>query len=159
MIRIVVSVAAFVLAILLVLVSGFRPPFRSSNQPTSNQSRSGSPGLLDRLLNRNRPSPQQSPPATTGFSTGANNQVQPSHQGTASPTQVAPLNAPQPPNPRDDLAPSPTIPPGTSTPSGVPAGSQDYSAQITGTASRGTGADRPASTSATSTGPAVRGGW
>ncbi|MCS6813199.1 MAG: hypothetical protein NZ772_06470, partial [Cyanobacteria bacterium] len=152
MIRIVVSVAAFVLAILLILASGFRLPFRSSNQPTSNQSRSGSPGLLDRLLNRNRPSPQQSPPAATGFSTGTNNQAQPGNQGTASPTQIAPLNAPQPANPRADLAPSPTIPPGT-VPSGVPAGSQDYSAQITGTGSRGTGADRPPSTPNTSAGP------
>ncbi len=161
MIRIIVSVAAFALAIMLVLVSGLQLPFlRSANQSNPNQKQPSQPGLLDRIWNRNKSTNQQAPPSSTGFSTNSGQPSgQPSGQsqspgasqnpqGIASPTTIAPLNVPQPANPRAD---------GTQNPAAIP----DYSAESTGEVSRGTADDRPPTTSAPASAnqPPVRGAW
>jgi len=166
MIRIVVSVAAFALAIMLVLVSGLRLPFlKSSNQTNSSQKRTNSPGLLDRILNRDTSASKQPLPSATGYSTNPTNQGQSAGQsppltatqtspgGTSAPA-AAPFNAPQPANPRADGTQSPVAQPAS--PTGIPT----YRAESTSSASRGTADDRPpASAPSSTTQPPVRGAW
>ncbi len=154
MIRIVVSVAAFALALLLVLVSGLRLPFLGDgNQPSSNQQqRSRASRLLDRVFSRGGSPSPQSPTPATGYSNAPAGQGQPNPQSpkatqdSASPTGIAPQNAP--PNPRAD---------------GVqiaPDGTPQYSGESTSSVIRGSANDRPPTSGSNSTqSQPVRGGW
>ncbi len=156
MIRIVVSVAAFALALLLVLVSGLRLPFLSGgNQSSSNQQeRSRASRLLDRVFNRGGSPSPQSPTPATGYSNAPAGQGQSSNQpqsptatqNSGSPTGIAPQNAPA--NPRAD---------GTQT---APDGTPRYTGESTSSVIRGSADDRPPTSAPSSTqSKPVRGGW